>query len=64
MSAITRFSVRSSGRDITAVRRPKAVAKPVQLTELKKADLVALAEAQGVDAGGTKADIVERLSDG
>jgi hypothetical protein len=33
------------------------------LSSLKKAELVALAEAQGVDASGTKADIAERLSD-
>lgn len=63
---IKSFSVRSSGRDIRAVRRidratqtrKSGLADPATL---KKAELVALAESQGVDASGTKADLVERL---
>ena len=60
MSTITRFAVRSNGRVLSAVRRPKP-AKPVDLSALKKAELVELAEAKGVETEGTKADIVERL---
>jgi hypothetical protein len=68
LSTITRFSVRSSGRDIRAVRRPDpaSLARKSGLADpasLKKAELVAMAEAQGIDSSGTKADIVERLSD-
>jgi hypothetical protein len=33
------------------------------LTELKKDELIAMAEAKGVDTSGTKADIIERLED-
>ena len=33
-----------------------------KLGKLKKDELVALAEAQGVDADGTKAELVERLT--
>lgn len=67
MSSITRFSVRSSGRDIAVVRRPDraSLARKSGLADpasLKKAELVALAEAQGIDSSGTKADIVERLA--
>jgi hypothetical protein len=62
LSTITRFSVRSSGRDLSAVRRPKATAKP-DLASLRKRELVALAESQGVDSTGTVADLRERLSD-
>ena len=60
---IVRFSSRTSGRDLRAVRRPKPTLKPVELEALKKAELVELAEARGVDTSGTKADIVDRLSD-
>ena len=34
------------------------------LETLTKAELVAMAEAKQVDSSGTKADLVERLSDG
>jgi hypothetical protein len=61
LSTITRFSIRSSGRDLAQVRRPKP--KPV-LTGLKKPELVALATEQGLDSSGTKADLLERLADG
>lgn len=44
------------------VKRPPPTSE--ELAELKKAELVELAEAQGVDAAGTKAEIVERLADG
>ncbi len=64
------FNHRTSGRDLLAVRRPGravrvvgAVAVPEKPETLKKAELVALAEASGVDASGTKAEIAERLSD-
>lgn len=68
LSTITRFSVRSSGRDVQAVRRPDPASQfrksgLVDPASLKKAELVAMAEAQGIDSSGTKADIVERLSD-
>lgn len=64
---IKSWSVRSSGRDIQAVRRPDGatLARKSGLADpatLKKAELVALAEAQGVDTSGTKAEIVERLT--
>jgi hypothetical protein len=62
LSTITRFSVRSSGRDLKAVRRPKTTAKP-DLASLRKRELVALAESQGVDSTGTVAELRERLSD-
>jgi hypothetical protein len=62
LSTITRFSVRSSGRDLSAVRRPKTTPKP-DLASLRKPDLVALAEAQVIDSSGTVADLRERLSD-
>ncbi len=35
-----------------------------QLKAMSRADLVALAEARGVDSHGSKADLVERLSQG
>jgi len=64
------FNARTSGRDLLAVRRPGRavvivgdVPVPEKVTALKKADLVALAEASGVDASGTKAEIAERLTD-
>ena len=33
-------------------------------TDWRKADLVSLAEERGLDTEGTKADLIERLSDG
>jgi hypothetical protein len=62
LSTITRFSVRSSGRDLSAVRRPSKAAKP-DLASLRKPELVALAESQGIDSSGTVAALRERLSD-
>jgi hypothetical protein len=62
LGQITRFSVRSSGRDIRAVRRPApTVAKPT-VEGLRKAELVELAEERGLDTSGTKAEIAERLT--
>lgn len=67
MSTITRFSVRSSGRDLTAVHRTDRAIQArksgtVDPSTLGKAALVAHAESQGVDTSGTKADILERLT--
>ena len=56
---ITRFT-RTSGRDLGEVRRPRKPL-PLEAQRLKKAELVALAEAQGVDSSGTKQDILEPL---
>ena len=54
---------RTSGRNLDEVRRSNR--KPARpLTELKKDELVEVAESQGVDASGTKAEIIERLTDG
>jgi len=66
MPTITRFAVRNNGRVLSDVRRPdraRMAAKSgvVDLGSLKKAELVELAEAQGGDTTGTKADIAERL---
>lgn len=73
MPSIYGFSVRSSGRDLTAVRRPRRMAagrpkvidpveaEPVVLDDMLKAEIVALAESRGVDSSGTKAEIVARL---
>ena len=60
------LAVRSSGRDLTLVRRPirartQAKTSHPDLSTFKKADLVEMAEAKGTDASGTKADLVERL---
>ena len=62
MSTITRFAVRSSGRDITAVRRPVPSVSRAAALALKKVELQALAEERGVDTAGTKAEIVNRLT--
>lgn len=63
MGTITRFAVRSNGRDRSVVRTAASRRAPVKpdLASLKKADLVEMAEAKGVDTDGTKADLVERL---
>lgn len=37
---------------------------PVDYSGILKADLVALAEQRGLDSSGTKAELIERLSDG
>lgn len=55
---------RTSGRDLTQVRRPRKPAPPVDLGSLKKDELVQVAEQAGVDATGTKAEILERLEGG
>lgn len=56
---------RTSGRNLTAVRRPaKAAPKASDLDALKKDELKDLAEARGLDTSGTKAELAERLSDG
>lgn len=62
LSTITRFAVRSSGRDLTAVRRPSPSLASVTLVGLKKAELVATAQERGVDTSGTKAEIIDRLT--
>jgi len=46
-----------------ATRAVEAPSKP-NLSTMKKADLVALAEEKAVDSTGTRSDIIERLSDG
>lgn len=59
---IRSFAIRSSGRDLRAVRRATptlAVALPEPPT---KAELVTLAKARGLDTRGTKADISARLA--
>jgi hypothetical protein len=43
-------------------KRTKAATAPVVDESLTKAELVAEAEERGVDASGTKAEIVERLN--
>lgn len=63
MSHITRFAVRSSGRDVTLVRRPKPNFARSTLAAMKKADVVAIAEDVGVDPSGTKDEIVDRLAE-
>jgi hypothetical protein len=68
LSELYHFSVRSSGRDLTAVRRPKKlilkkVIEPDHISALKKPELVALAEEQGLDTSGTRAELIERLVD-
>jgi hypothetical protein len=53
---------RTSGRDLRAVRRPLPSVARAVAENLRKAELVELAEARGLDTSGTKADIVERLT--
>ena len=45
------------------IKAPQTPPQP-KLTELKKAELVAIAQEKGVDAEGTKAELIERLSNG
>jgi hypothetical protein len=45
------------------VPRERSSLPPPNLTSLKKDELIELADKQGVDTAGTKADIIERLSD-
>jgi len=56
------YPTRTSGRVLTEVRRPKPAVSRASLEGLKKVELVELAEAQGVDTSGTKADIAARLT--
>lgn len=53
---------RTSGRDLSAVRRPTRTVLKTTAESMKKADLVALAEEVGADPKGTKAELVERLA--
>ena len=50
---------RPGSRAVTAVKAAPAPAP--DYSSLKKAELVEVAEQQGVDTSGTKADILERL---
>lgn len=59
MPVIRSFAIRSSGRDLRAVRRP---VRPVSAPEPTKAELVALAKERGLDTRGNKADIAARLA--
>lgn len=53
---------RSSGRGLSVTRRsPQPLRKGVAAA-MNKAELVAHAEASGLDTSGTKADLVGRLS--
>lgn len=58
------WAVRSSGRDIAAVRRPLPSFARATAEKLKKAELVAAAEERGLDTDGTKAELVDRLTGG
>lgn len=53
---------RTSGRDLTAVRRPQRTIRRGVAAAMNKAELVEFAEAAGIDASGTKADLLERVS--
>jgi hypothetical protein len=54
-----------SGPAPVKAKAAKAAPAPaLDLSSLKKDELVAQAEAQGVDTSGTKADIIERLEGG
>ena len=50
----------TSSLETEPVSEPEPVSE-AQLKRLKKAELVELAELQGIDASGTKADIIARL---
>ena len=54
---------RSSGRDLTAVRRPKRSLRRGVAAAMNKSELVEFAEAAGIDTSGTKADLLERVSE-
>ena len=51
-------------RDRDVQPEPPEVEVAPDLETLTKAELAAMAEAKGLDPAGTKADLVERLSDG
>lgn len=61
MGYITRFT-RTSGRNLSEVRRASKAVPAVDLGSMKKAELVEQAKAAGLDTTGNKADLVERLS--
>lgn len=54
---------RTSGRDLTAVRRPKRTLRRGVAAAMNKAELVEFAEAAGLDTTGTKADLLERVAE-
>lgn len=54
---------RTSGRDLTAVRRPKRSLRRGVAAAMNKAELVEFAEAAGLDTSGTKADLLERVAE-
>jgi len=72
---IPKVTIRAVARDDRVVpvsRKGRLVAAPVKadtgpklnLAGLNKAALISTAAARGVDTSGTKADLIERLSDG
>jgi len=72
---IPKLTIRAVARDdkpVPVVRGGRLVAATVKadagpklnLGNLNKAQLVATAEARGLDTSGTKADLIGRLSDG
>lgn len=68
MPTIYRLTIRPKRKPVATAARviepetDKALGP--DLPTLLKADLVAMAEAKGLDASGTKAELIERLSDG
>ena len=54
---------RTSGRDLSAVRRPRKTIRRAVALAMNKTELVEEAEARGVPTEGTKADLVGRLVD-
>ena len=62
MSELRRFSIRSSGRDLTLVRRPRPSLARAAVLKLRKDELTALAQERDLDTSGTKAELVDRLT--
>lgn len=56
------WAVRSSGRDITKVRRPVPTVAKSTVARLKKDELVAMADERGLDIDGTRSDLIARLT--
>ena len=57
------FGGRLSGRDLTAVRRPRPTYSKSTLASMRKAELEELAGAAGIDTeGAKKADLVDKLA--
>jgi hypothetical protein len=54
---------RTSGRDLTAIRRPHKTIRKAVAAAMNKTELVEEAEARGLPTEGTKAELVERLVD-